>query len=94
MLGKTASFFQPEEANRLEQPQRSHRIDIGGILGALEAHRNMALGAEVVNLVRLDLGKDTGEVRTVGQIAVMQLQPWIAGVRIFVDVVNSLGVEH
>jgi len=53
----------------------------------------MALGAEVVDFVGLDLGYDAGEVRSIRQVAVMQLQVRVGRMRILVDVVDPLRVE-
>ena len=65
---------EPEEADGLEQAQRSQRIDVGGVFRRLEAHRDMGLGAEVVDLVGLDVADDPGERRAVGQVAVVQAE--------------------
>ena len=53
----------------------------------------MALGTEVVDLVRLHLLQDTGEVRTVRQVAVVQNEVLVLHMRVFVDVVHALRVE-
>ena len=71
----------------------SDRIDVGGIFRCLEADRDMALRAEIVDLVRLDLADDAGEVGGVGQIAIVQAAFGVRRVRILIDVVDPLGVE-
>ena len=54
---------------------------------------NVALGREVVNLIRLDFLNDADEVGAVYQVAVVQLQTHIVFVRILVEVVNAICVE-
>ena len=57
--------LQPKEADRLQQAQRADRIDICGVFRRLEADSNMALRAEVVDLVRFDFTNDASQVRSV-----------------------------
>src|SRR5262249_15129391 len=73
--------LEAEEADRLEQAQRAHGVDVGGVFGRFEAHRDMALRTEVVDLIGFDLTQDAGEVRTIGEIAVMELEVPVVGVR-------------
>jgi hypothetical protein len=40
-----------------------------------EAHGHVALGREVVNLIRLNLLHQANEVRRVGDVAVVQVEP-------------------
>ncbi len=54
----------------------------------------MRLRAEVVDLVRLDLADDAGQVGGVREIAVMELEAAVLHVGIFVDVIDPLGVEE
>ena len=54
----------------------------------------MGLRAEVVDLVRLHLAEDAGEVGAVGQVAVVQAEARVLDVRILVDVIDPLGVEE
>ncbi|GAR17435.1 hypothetical protein NGUA05_03531 [Salmonella enterica] len=46
-------LFKTEEADRLQQAQRAHRIHIGGIFRRLKRHRHVAHRAQVVDLIRL-----------------------------------------
>ena len=43
----------PEDADRLEQAQRAERVGIGGVFRGLEAHLDVALRGEIVDLVGL-----------------------------------------
>jgi hypothetical protein len=52
------------------------------------------LRRQVVDLVRLDLLHDAGQVGTVGQVTVVQHEALVSGVRVLVDVIDALGVEQ
>ncbi len=93
-LIETRGLFHPEEADRLEQAQRADGVHVGGVFRRLEAHRHVALRPEVIDLVGLHLAQDAGEVGAVGEIAVMQPEPLMVGVRVLVDVVDPRGVEQ
>jgi hypothetical protein len=54
----------------------------------------MALGAKIIDFVRLDVLQDTRQVRTVGQIPVVQLKPRVIDMGIGVDMVDALRVEQ
>ena len=87
-------FIQPEETDRLEQAQRAGGIHVGGIFRRLETDRHMGLRAKVIDLVRGYFGEDPGQVRGIGQIAVMQLELGVVRMRVLVDMVDPLGVEQ
>ena len=82
-----------QKANGLQQAQGAHGIHIGRVFGRLETHRHMRLRAKIVDLVGLNLGHDAGQVGTVRQIPIVQLQPLLIAVRVLVDVVAPLGIE-
>ena len=84
---------EPQYAHRLENPQRSQRIAVGRVFGRFKAHRHMALGAKVINLIRLHLLDDPNQVGAIGEIAVVEHKAGIAFMRILVEVINSAGVE-
>lgn len=52
----------------------------------------MALGAEVLDLIRSDITDDPDQVAAVGEIAVMQRQPWIPLMGILIEVIDPGGV--
>ena len=56
-------------ADRVEQPQRAHAGRVRGELRNLEADLDVTLGAEVVDLVRLDRAHEPVEDGAVGQIS-------------------------
>ena len=76
----------------LENAQRTQRITVGGVFRCLEAHRHMALGAQVVDLIGLHLLDDPDQVGAVGEVAVVEHQARIALVRVLVEVIDPGGV--
>ncbi len=90
---ETGFLFEPEEADRLEQAECAHAIDIGGVLGRFEGNRDMGLRAEVVDFVGLDLADEAGEVRGIGEVAVVEAEVRISHLMMLVDVIHSLRVE-
>ena len=53
----------------------------------------MRLCAEVVDLVRADVGQQTDQVRGVGQVAVVEVEALVVDLGVLVDVVHPVGVE-
>ena len=53
----------------------------------------MALGAEVVDLVRPDLLEEVGELAGDGEVAVVEIDPRLGVVEVLVEVVDPVGVE-
>ena len=60
------------DAHGLEDAQGAEGIHVGGVFGRLEAHRHMALGTEVVDLIRLHLLNDPDQVDAVGEAAIVE----------------------
>ena len=54
----------------------------------------MALGGQVVDLVRLHLLDDADQAGAVGQVPVVQDEPLLGFVRILVEVIDAVGVEQ
>ncbi len=76
---------------RIASSRRSvaQRVRVGGVLGLLEAHRDVALRGEVVDLVGLDLLDDALQARGVGHVAVVQDEAAVVLVRVLVEVVDA-----
>ena len=66
---------------------------VPGVLGHVEAHPDMALGAEMVDLVGSDLLEEVGERAGYGQIAVVEIDPRLGVVEVLVEMVDPVGVE-
>ena len=73
---------------------RPQGVDIGGVFGGLEADGDVALRAEVVDLVGLGFLDDAHQVAGVGQVAVVQLEAGVFDVGVLVNVIDPLGVEQ
>jgi hypothetical protein len=84
---------QPKDSDGLKQPERTHAVRIPSVFRRLEAHLHMALGTQIVDLVRLCLLQYADQVRRVRQIAVVQEEAGIRHVRVGVEVVHPLRVE-
>ena len=54
----------------------------------------MALGTEVVDLIRLNLLDNSNQVGAVGEIAVMKSEPWVALMGVLVEVIDPAGVKR
>jgi hypothetical protein len=87
-------LLQPENADRFQDAQRADAVGVRRVLGLFEAHRHMRLGREVVDLVRLHLLDDAHQAGRIGQIAVVQHELAVVDVRVFVQVVDAVGVEQ
>jgi len=90
-LIKFCGFFHC--ANSFEQTERAEGICIDGVNGHIEADADVALSAEVVNFVGLNLIDNGGKIRAIGQVAVGQHKLG-SFVRVFVEVVDSPRVER
>ncbi len=81
-------------ADRLQQPGGAKAGRLPGVLGDLERHLHVALGAQVVDLVGGDGPDQIDQRHRVGQVAVVQLQARHRLVRVLVDVIEPTGVER
>ena len=92
-LVEAGALGDAEDAHRLEQAERAEGVAVGRVLRRLEADLHVALGGEVVDLVRLGLLHDADEVGGVGEVAVVHEEAAAGHVRIRVEVVDAVGVE-
>ncbi|CSE94041.1 Uncharacterised protein [Shigella sonnei] len=53
----------------------------------------MAHCAQVVHFIRLYFTQNARQVRGITQVAIMQMEFRVAGVRILINVIHALGVE-
>ena len=67
---------QSADAHRFKDAQGAEGIHVGGVFRCLEAHCHMALGAKVMNLIRLNLLNHPDQVVAVGEIATAPLHSW------------------
>ena len=92
-LVETGLFFQTKDTNGFQNTQRADTVGIGGVFGLLKTHRNVALGGQVVDFVRLHLLDDTDQAGGIGQIPMMQNELAIRFMGILIQVVNPVGIE-
>ena len=67
---------------------------LGGVLRNIETDADVALGAEVVDFVRPDLGQRIGQGAGVGEIGVMQEELRAGLVGVLVEMVHPIGIER
>src|ERR1700687_5502762 len=87
-------LFHAENPDRFQQPEHAERIGIGGIFRAFETDADMALGGEVIDLGRPDLLHQPDQVGRIRHVAIVQQERHIAGMRIFVEMIDARGVER
>jgi len=80
-------------ADRLEEPQRPQSRNIPGVLRHVEAHPHMALGAEVIDLIGLDVVQKVRELPGDSQIAVMKVDPRLGIVEVLVQMIDAVRIE-
>ena len=84
---------QPQNPDGLENPKGAQRIGIGCVFRCLKTDRHMALGAQVVDLIGLDLLDDLDQIAAVREISVVENQSGIHIVGILVQMIDPAGVE-
>lgn len=57
------------------------------------AHLHVTHGAKVVDLLRADSGDQLGEVGGVREVPIVQEEPCVCVMAVFVDVLNAGGIE-
>ena len=92
-LVETCLLGSVQRPDGFQQAQGPERVDVGGVLRGVERHLHVALGRQVVDLVRLDFLNEADEVRRVGQVPVVEEEPHVLFVRVLIEVVDAVGVE-
>ena len=87
-------LFEAEDADGFEEAEGAQGVGVGGVLWLFEGDLDVGLGAEVVDLVGLDLLDDLDEGRGVGEVAVVEKEFGMGLVGVFVDVIDASGVEE
>ena len=73
-----AAFLQPADPHRLQHPEHSQRIHIRRILRHIEGHLHMALGRQIVDLIRAYLPDQFDEAQRISQIPVLQMKIFLS----------------
>ena len=77
----------------LEDPDSAQPRNVRRVFRDIEAHSNVALSAEMVNLVRLDVPQQLHQVEGVGQIPVVEEEPLAVDVGILIEMIDAAGIE-
>src|SRR5690606_25098040 len=93
-LVEAGLVLQPEEPDGFEQAQGTKRIHVRRVLRRFKAHRDMALRAKVVDLVRLHFRDDASQVAGIRQITVMEMETGTGVLRGLEHMVDALCVEE
>ena len=83
----------PGFPDRVQQPQSPQCVSLRRVLRNLEAHPHVTLRTEIVHLIRSDLFDQPVQVRRIGQVSVVQEQPYSVQMRIAVQMVDPPRVE-
>ena len=65
-------FRQAQDPDRLQHPQDTQCVHIAGVLGHIKADLHMALGSQIVDLVRLNQTDDPDQAGRIGQVTVVK----------------------
>lgn len=71
-----AGLMEASRAYGVEQAEGTKAVDVGCVLCYFEGHFYVALSSKVVHLGRANLADDAAQTTGVGQIAIMQNQPF------------------
>ena len=80
--------------DRFQQVNRPQRIGLHGIDRLIEAHAHVRLRAKVVDLVRLNAREHLAQTHAIDEVAVVQKEAGLGVVRIFVEMVDAVGIER
>ena len=92
-LIESGFFLQIQNPDGLQQPEGSQGVGVGGVLRGLEGHHDVALGGQVVDLIRLHFLDDADQVGGIGEVPVVQPEAHLFLVRVGVQVVDPRRVE-
>ena len=91
--GLVEAAVQPGAMNGFEEAKCAHADGITGILGDFKADLDVALSAEVVDLVGADVIEQAGEGSAVGKVSVMEEESGASRMDVLVEVIVAIGIE-
>ena len=91
--GLVVARLQPDFADRFEDADGADTGDIAGVFGNVEGDADMALGSEMINLIGLNAIKQLDEVGGVGDVPIVQEQPYTVDMGVFIEAVNAAGIK-
>jgi hypothetical protein len=92
-LIESNGVLEPQNADRLEQPQRAECIGVRRIFRRLERDADVALSGKIVDFGRLHFLDNADEIGRIGHVAVVQEKPHAGAVRVLVQMIDPRGVE-
>jgi hypothetical protein len=93
-LVKPGFVFQFQKPDAFQQAQGAQGIGVGSVFRGFKGHGHMALGCQVVDLIRLDLLENTDQVGGIGQISIMKDKVSVVHMGVLIQVVDAVGVEQ
>lgn len=93
-LIETACLAETQNTHGSEQAQRAERIGIGRIFRRFKAYLNMALRAEIINLVGPHFLNDTAQIGCIGQVTEMQAEANVLLMRVLIEMIDTRSVER
>ena len=81
-------------SHRFEDARGSDPSHVAGVFRNVEAYANVALRAEIVDLVRFDFCDQREDGDGIRQVAMVQKKTSISAVRIFIDRFETFGVKR
>ena len=85
--------FDAAPAEGLEEARRPQGGDISRVFGEVEAHADVALGAEMVDLIGPEVVGEIGHLLGIGQVPIMEKEPDIRQVRVLIEMIDPAPVE-
>jgi len=76
-----------------EEAKGSQSVGIGCVFSSFIVHSHVTLSTLSIDLCGLHLLDDADQVGTIREIAIVQVQMWIAFMRVLIEVVEAVGVE-
>jgi len=78
----------------LQEPQGSQTRDVAGVFRHVKAHPHVALRAEVIDFVRLDLMEEIRQVTGDAEVSVVEVHARFGIVKVPIEVIDPLRVER
>src|SRR5262249_17955669 len=79
--------------NRVKDPDGPNSRDVRSVLRNVKADPDMALGAKVINLVRLQAIEQLDQIHGISQVAVVEKETDAVDVRVLVKMIDPRGIK-
>src|SRR5690606_5279562 len=93
-LIKAGLLLEPQNTDGFQNTKRAQSIRVGGIFRLFKTDRDMGLGGEIVDLVRLYQLDDADQAGAIGQIAVVEHEARVLFVRILIEMIDAIRIEQ